>query len=89
MGLQKDSSKPVFVSSDEIEDRFGGVVTTQNDNDRANWRITYEDRYSELARRINDTIEDSREKSLALTALEESHMWLGKALYKENSSERV
>ena len=33
------------------------------------------------ASRINWTVEDSREKSLALTHLEEALMWAGKAIF--------
>lgn len=40
--------------------------------------------YAGLADNINSTVADSREKSLALTALEESLMWLGKAIFKED-----
>jgi hypothetical protein len=38
--------------------------------------------YRELAVVVNESITDSREKSLALTALEESLMWAGKAIFK-------
>lgn len=37
-----------------------------------------------LARTINETVADSREKSLALTHLEEALMWTGKAIYKQD-----
>ncbi|WP_336633601.1 MULTISPECIES: Acb2/Tad1 domain-containing protein [unclassified Microbacterium] len=35
-----------------------------------------------LAHHIDGTIEDSREKSLALTHLEEALMWAGKAIFR-------
>lgn len=35
-----------------------------------------------LAQRLNSKVEDSREKSLALTHLEEALMWAGKAIFK-------
>jgi hypothetical protein len=34
-----------------------------------------------LAQRINADVADSRQKSLALTALEEALMWTGKAIF--------
>lgn len=37
---------------------------------------------STLAHFINTEVEDNREKSLALTALEEALMWAGKAIFK-------
>lgn len=37
----------------------------------------------DVAERINRDIADSREKSLALTKLEEALMWAGKAIFKE------
>lgn len=37
-----------------------------------------------IAKRINNDIADSREKSLALTKLEEALMWAGKAIFKED-----
>lgn len=37
---------------------------------------------AELAILINRDVEDSREKSLALTALEEALMWTGKAIFR-------
>lgn len=36
-----------------------------------------------IAKRLNDEVTDSREKSLALTKLEEALMWAGKAIFKE------
>jgi hypothetical protein len=37
-----------------------------------------------MARTINETVADSREKSLAITHLEEALMWTGKAIYKQD-----
>mgnify|MGYP003560287202 CR=1 FL=1 len=36
----------------------------------------------DLAQKLNSKVEDSREKSLALTHLEEALMWAGKAIFK-------
>lgn len=38
-----------------------------------------------IAKRLNDEVTDSREKSLALTKLEEALMWAGKAIFKEEN----
>lgn len=38
--------------------------------------------FAGLAVRINEDVEDSREKSLAITALEEALMWTGKAIFR-------
>lgn len=38
-----------------------------------------------IAKRLNDEVMDSREKSLALTKLEEALMWAGKAIFKEEN----
>lgn len=37
--------------------------------------------FADLARAINRNLRDSREKSLAITALEESAMWANKAVF--------
>lgn len=37
---------------------------------------------AELADEINHKVEDSREKSLAITHLEEALMWAGKAIFR-------
>ena len=36
----------------------------------------------EVAQRLNSNVADGREKSLALTALEDALMWAGKAIFK-------
>lgn len=38
--------------------------------------------FAGLAARINEDVEDCREKSSALTHLEEALMWTGKAIFK-------
>lgn len=40
--------------------------------------------FTQLAHRINNSISDGREKSLALTKLEEAYMWAGKGLALED-----
>jgi len=40
----------------------------------------YRDAFQELYNKINDNIENSRGKSLALTKLEEASMWLNKGI---------
>lgn len=47
----------------------------------------FRQKFKELAFFIDESIEDSREKSLGLTKLEESAMWLQKAI-SHNSGEQ-
>lgn len=45
--------------------------------------------YKEIIARVNENIVDSREKSQALTELEASFMWLGKAIFTPDNSPKV
>jgi hypothetical protein len=47
--------------------------------------LSIRDAYLVLAHRVDVSAADSREKSLSLTALEESCEWICKALWRENS----
>ena len=65
-----------------IQARFGlaqdGVPSPEQLKEQALTR----DAIVKVALRLNQYVEDSREKSLALTALEEALMWAGKAIFK-------
>ena len=63
---------------DTIAERFVPTVPTDTD------KFTLEglrDQIIELAQNINFNLTDSREKSLALTKLEEVSMWTSKAVF--------
>ena len=65
-----------------LQARFGiaqdGVPSPEQLKEQALTR----DAIVKVALRLNQYVEDSREKSLALTALEEALMWAGKAIFK-------
>ena len=44
-------------------------------------QVDFEDKIAEVADRLNWAAADSREKSLAITHLEEALMWAGKAIF--------
>lgn len=72
------------VTPEELAKRFRAASEGRTISDEEkNWAITFEDRIGEIAGRINLQVKDSREKSLALTALEDALMWTKKALFQE------
>ena len=44
-------------------------------------QVDFGDKIAEVADRLNWAVADSREKSLAITHLEEALMWAGKAIF--------
>ena len=70
---------------DSIYERFGiaadGPVAADI-AERVRVQIEVRAKIYEVATYLNDTVEDCREKSLALTHLEEALMWSGKAIFK-------
>lgn len=67
---------------DTVTQRFRIAQDGPADPGQLAFQADIRDIYRGLADSINNTVTDSREKSLALTALEESLMWLGKAIFK-------
>lgn len=66
-----------------LESRFGIAQGSRPDDDQLHIQKIIREFVVALAQQIDVHIEDSREKSLALTKLEESLMWAGKAIFKE------
>ena len=67
---------------DALETRFGIAQDSRPDNEQLKIQHIIREFTVALAQQIDVHIEDSREKSLALTKLEESLMWAGKAIFK-------
>ena len=67
---------------DALETRFGITQDSRPDNEQLKIQHIIREFTVALAQQIDVHIEDSREKSLALTKLEESLMWAGKAIFK-------
>lgn len=69
------------LNKDEIEHRFGfHKATLEGRNATALKHSVLRARYKEFASVLNNALPDGREKSLALTALEEASMWSHKAI---------
>ena len=49
---------------------------------------TFRDKYEELYVKVNSLLPESRGKSLALTNLEQSAMWLNKAITKNDQGDK-
>lgn len=80
MGLRPDYKEP---TREDVSERFmiaqdGPRPSTEQLELQHDLRQDF----MELAHKINVTIKDDREKSLALTKLEEALMWAGKAIFK-------
>ena len=68
-----------------LYERFGIAAdgpTPADMEERVHLQIKVRAKIYEVATYLNDTVEDCREKSLALTHLEEALMWSGKAIFK-------
>lgn len=81
MGLMKDGQEP-REGVHGIEMRF--LIAQDNRPSRGQLDTQAEIREAifDVAQAINEDVEDGREKSLALTHLEESLMWAGKAIFR-------
>lgn len=73
---------PVRESEAEIRARFGIAQDSKPTETQLAYQADIRAVVAGLAVRINEDVEDSREKSLALTHLEDSLMWLGKAIFR-------
>ena len=65
-----------------LETRFGIAQGSRPDDEQLQIQHIIREFTVALAQQIDVHIEDGREKSLALTKLEESLMWAGKAIFK-------
>ena len=66
----------------DIQARFGIAQDGAPSPEQLKEQALTRDAIVKVALRLNQYVEDSREKSLALTALEEALMWAGKAIFK-------
>jgi hypothetical protein len=73
---------PVRESDGDIAARFGIAQDSKPTEAQLEYQRDIRSVFSGLAQRINADVSDSREKSLALTALEEALLWTGKAIFK-------
>lgn len=73
-----------MLGKDEIENRFGfHKGTLEGPNATAPRHAALRVRFREFAEMLDEAIPDGREKSLALTALQESSMWTHFAVAKD------
>lgn len=73
---------PGSILREDVAKRFLITQDGRPSEDQLAYQARLRSDISELAQDINESVEDSREKSLALTALEEALMWAGKAVFK-------
>ena len=66
----------------DIEMRFLIAQDGRPSDEQLSFQAGLREEIHDLAQTINSKIEDSREKSLALTHLEEALMWAGKAIFR-------
>jgi hypothetical protein len=81
MALLPDNA-PTRESDGDIAARFGIAQDSKPTEAQLAYQKEIRSAVSELAVKINADVADSREKSLALTALEEALLWAGKAIFK-------
>lgn len=81
MALLPDNT-PVREDSDAIAARFGIAQDGKPTDAQLSYQRKIRDAIAGLAVEVNADVEDSREKSLAITHLEEALMWLGKAIFR-------
>ncbi|QKY80408.1 hypothetical protein SEA_PABST_50 [Microbacterium phage Pabst] len=70
---------------ESVYERFGiaqDAPVPEDMKDRQDVQISVRSQIYTAAKFLNSKVEDSREKSLALTHLEEALMWAGKAIFK-------
>ncbi len=69
-------------SARELEQRFGIAQDSKPSEEQLAAQREIRDSIYYTAKILSTGVEDSREKSLALTALQEALMWAGKAFFK-------
>lgn len=77
MGLMKQDGP-----REDLEDRFFIAQDGKPSKEQLDLQRRVRNELYETAATLNDCAEDSREKSLALTKIEEALMWAGKAIFK-------
>lgn len=73
-------------STADLQDRLD---SHKSDTDAQQLHAQLKQSYKDLIAKINENITDTREKALALTQLEDSFMWLGKAIFLPDRSPAV
>ena len=68
-------------SSEQIEARFGIAQDSKPTEEQLKFQRDLRAIIGGAATLLNAKVEDSREKSLAITHLEEALMWAGKAIF--------
>jgi len=76
------NNAPTREDADDIRARFGIAQDSRPTDAQLAYQSLIRDRIAALAVQINEDVEDSREKSLALTHLEEALLWSGKAIFR-------
>jgi dihydroxyacetone kinase len=90
MALINHQSETEVILREDLEDRFtlmfDDVDVVKKQEEKVDGQLTYlevfRDRIVKTAEKLNKDVHDSREKSLALTKLEEALMWSEKAILK-------
>ena len=69
-------------SEEDVRERFGIAQESKPTEAQLREQIAVKNNIADIAVLINQNVADGREKSLALTHLEEALMWTGKAIFK-------
>lgn len=81
MALMPSGQEPRESNAD-VESRFRIAQDGHPSQDQRTVQSAVQAMVTAVAGNINEHVEDSREKSLALTHLEEALMWTGKAIFR-------
>ena len=73
---------PTRETEAEVRGRFGIAQDGKPTDAQLREQVALKGHIADIAVLINANIEDSREKSLAITHLEEALMWAGKAIFR-------
>lgn len=82
MALLPDNA-PTRETAEQIRARFMIAQDSKPTEAQLRYQSDIREVFAGLSVRINEDVADSREKSLALTALEEALMWTGKAIFSK------
>jgi len=81
MALNTDTTSSRRETEQQIEARFLIAQDSKPSQEQLELQASLRQTFAGLAVRINDRVADGREKSLAITHLEEALMWAGKAIF--------